>query len=227
MPNSTVVSPLVSGWQWSWQTMCGNEGFTIWSPQRHDFGLCFQQLCLDIPILFLLAITSAYYFGRQEGFVTRGRIQKHAINIRCAVVLLLTFLPILQIYIDLYKADETISEISYFLSAVQGIAWFTHFIYNLGLRKKLGLSPRGPIFVCIIWSFIFALTVVSTRSHYLLYKYSFVDDYSIYLSYIFSICYLIAQLIYGLTLIPNEGSTTYLNFSTRYTEVSDLNYLII
>lgn len=220
MTDSTVVWATVSRWHWSWQTLCGDEGFIIWSASRHDFGLCFQQLCLDIPILFLLAITSAYYFGRQEGFVTRGRNQKVAINIRCAVVLLLSFLPLLQIYIDLYKSDKSISQISYFLSAVHGIAWFIHFFYNWGLRKRLGLSSRGPIFVCIIWSFIFALTVISMRSHYLMFKYSFSDNYSIYLGYVFSICYLVAQLIYGLTLIPSEGSTTYLNFSARYTEVS-------
>lgn len=214
---ATTVAPR---WRWDWETLCGVEGFQIWSAQRHDFGLCFQQLCLDIPVLFILAIFSAFYFGRQEGFVTRGKLQTLAVNVRCFIVFVLTFLPIFQIYVDLNRTSKPITDISYFLSAVQGISWFTHFMYNLGLRKRLGLSPRGPIFICVTWSLIFALNVISTRSHYLLYKYSFTFDYSTYVSYIFSICYLIAQIIYAITLIPSEGSTTYLNFSTRYTEVS-------
>lgn len=220
MANSEEVGYFSTRWQWSWQTLCGEEGFQIWSLQRHDFGICFQQLCLHIPILFLLAISSAYYFGRPEGYVTRGKLQMFAVNSRCFIVLILTFLPLLQIYIDINKSDTTINDISYFLSAVQGITWFSHFLYTLSLRKKLGLSSRGPTLICIIWSVIFALTVISVRSHYILYKYSFMLNFSIYLGFVFSICYFIAQIFYALTLIPSEGSS-YLNFSTRYTEVSD------
>lgn len=207
-------------WQSIWEALCGEEGFQIWSSKRHDFGICFQQLCFHIPVLFLLAITSAYYFGRPEGFVTRGKVQMFALNMRCFIVLVLTFFPLFQIYIDINESTSVITEISYFLSAVQGITWFTHFLYTIGLRKKLGLSSRGPTSICVIWSLIFALTVISVRSHYLLYKYSFTYNFSIYLSFIFSICYLIAQILYALTLIPSEGSATYLNFSARYTEVS-------
>ncbi|CAG9820276.1 unnamed protein product [Phaedon cochleariae] len=214
MPNKS------SSMAWNWYTLCGEEGFQIWSPQRHDFGICFQQLCLHIPVLIVLAISSAYYFGKQVEFVTRGRIQKLAISLRCCLSLILTSLPILQIYIDNYRGEENIADISFFLSAIQGIAWVTHFIYNLGLRKRLGKSPRGPIFMCILWSLIFALTVVSARSHYLLYKYSFQYNYSINLAYGFSVAYLIVQVLYALTMIPDEGGTTYLNFSERYTEIS-------
>lgn len=206
-------------WRWNWVDLCG-EDFKIWAPQRHDLGLCFQQLCLHIPVLALLAISSAYYFGRHEGFVTRGRIQLIAINIRCVIVLCLAFLPLIQIYIDINRGDEQINKISFFLSAVQGITWFMHLGYALGLKKRLGKSPRGPIFICIVWSLLLALTVISFRSHYLLYIYSFQFNYSIYLAYGFSVCYLILHIGYALTLIPSEGSNTYFNFSNRYTEVS-------
>lgn len=212
-------------WHWNWETLCGDEGFQIWSMQRHDFGICFQQLCLHVPILFLLAITSAYFFGKAEGFVTRGKIQLFALNVRCLFILLLTFLPLLQIYIDINESDTHINEISYFLSAVQGITWFTHFLYTVGLRKKLGLSSRGPTSVCVIWSLIFTLSVISVRSHYILYKYSFTFNFSIYLSFSFSICYLVVQILYAFTLIPSEGTTTYLNFSARYTEVSLIYFI--
>lgn len=220
MSTSDTVGNLSYRWQWNWDVLCGEEGFQIWSVQRHDFGLCFQQLCFHIPVLFLLAIFSAYYYGRPQGFVTRGKVQMFALNTRCCIVLVLTFLPLLQIYIDINESDTTITEISYFLSAVQGFTWFTHFLYTLCLRKKLGLSSRGPTSICIVWSLIFALTIISTRSHYILYKYSFTYDFSIYLSFVFSLCSLVGQICYAITLIPSEGSTTYLNFSTRYTQVS-------
>lgn len=219
MERSELVENVSIRWQWDWTTLCGEEGFQIWSFKRHDFGICFQQLCLHIPVLFLLAISSAYYYGKPEGYVTRGKCQMFALNTRCIIVLILTFLPLLQIYIDINKSD-IINEISYFVSAVQGITWFTHFLYILGLRKKLGLSSRGPAFVSFFWSLIFAITIVSTRSHYMLYKYDFSNNFSIYLGFVFSICYMIAQILYALTLIPGEGSATYLNFSARYTQVS-------
>lgn len=220
MTTSLVISNLSTRWQWNWETLCGEEGFQIWSLQRHDFGICFQKLCFHIPILFLLAISSAYYYGRPEGYVTRGKVQMVAINMRCIVVLILSFLPLIQIYIDMNESDSSINDISYFLSAVQGITWFSHFLYTFGLRKKLGISSRGPTSICVIWSIIFALTVISVRSHYILNKYSVKNDFSIYLGFVFSILYLVCQIFYALTLIPSEGSATYLNFSTRYTQVS-------
>ncbi|CAH1956339.1 unnamed protein product [Acanthoscelides obtectus] len=202
---------LTDQWRWVWEDLCGKEGFVIWSPQRHDFGLCFQQLSLHIPALFLLAISSAYYCGKHDNFVIRAKLQKLAVTSRCYVALLLTFLPLIQIYMDQYRANVRIQWIAYFLSAAQGIAWFTHFMYIRALRKRLCKSPRGPIFVCIVWSVLFALNVVSVRSHYLVYKYSFDSDYSIYLAYKFSICHLVAHLMYAFTMMPGEGNAEYVH----------------
>lgn len=205
-------------WRWDWEQMCGPGGLNIWSQPRHDLGLCFQQLYLHIPVLSLFACSSAYFFGRHAGYVTRGRVQLYAINFRSFVSLCLALLPLLQIYIDLNRKVQ-VYYVSYFLCAVQGIAWFCHFGYSLVLRKRLGLSPRGPVFVCVLWTLLFVLNVVSVRSHVLVYKYAINPGYSIYLAYGFSICQIILQIIYGFTLIPSEGSTTYLNFADRYTEV--------
>ncbi|XP_050299303.1 ATP-binding cassette sub-family C member 10 isoform X2 [Anthonomus grandis grandis] len=110
------------------------------------------------------------------------------------------------------------------MSAVQGITWFIHFLYNLVLRKKLGMSPRGPIIICVLWSLIFVLTVISLRSHYLILKYSVMPDrplYSNYLAFGMSICYLIVQVFYALSMIPGVGDTTYLSFADSYTEIGE------
>lgn len=208
-------------WQWSWTDLCGPEGLKIWSPQRHDIGLCFQQLFLQIPVLFILAVASSYFFGRQNGFVARSKLQLFAIKIRSITVFILALLPALQIYIDANKSTNPINHVSFLLSAVQGITWLTHFIYTLALRKRLGLSPRGPVFMCVVWSLLFVLYCISLRSHYLLYKYSITTNYSINLSYGFSICNFIMQLFYAFTLLPGDSGSTFLNFNHQYTEIGE------
>ena len=36
---------------WNFTNLCGAEGIQMWSSSRHDIGICFQQLFLDIPVL--------------------------------------------------------------------------------------------------------------------------------------------------------------------------------
>lgn len=202
-------------WRWRWEDLCGAEGLKLWSSETHDLGLCFEQLCLQIPVLIFLATASAFYFGHQVNYVIRGKTQLLAINIRCVIVAFLVALPLLQTYIDLNKTETHIEKISYFLSAVEGIAWLTHLGYALVLRKRLGLSPRGPVFMCVVWSLLAVLSIISLRTHLLIYKHRVSKDFSISLAYSFSIIRVILQILYGLTLIPSEGSTVHLT----YTEV--------
>ncbi|KAL3266128.1 hypothetical protein HHI36_010314 [Cryptolaemus montrouzieri] len=194
-------------WRWDWDSLCGAGGLNIWSPDTRDLGLCFQQLCLQIPILSILASVSAYYFGKNGRPVIRGAVQILAINFRCLMVLLMAALPILQVYVDLYESESAILKISYFLCAIQGIAWFTHFCFCLSLRKHFGMSPRGPVLICVIWSSVLVLTVISLRSHYLKYKYAVKPDFSVYLSYTFSISHFLLQMMYAISLIPGRGDT--------------------
>lgn len=37
--------------QWNFTNLCGDDGLGIWNTARDDIGLCFQQLCLNIPVL--------------------------------------------------------------------------------------------------------------------------------------------------------------------------------
>lgn len=205
--------PSASGWRWQWEDLCGADGFKIWSPKTHDLGLCFEQLCLEIPVLTLLAAVSAFYFGRQIDYVVRGKVQLMAINIRCIIIGFLVMLPLIHIYIGINKSETSIDKIAYFLSAVEGIAWLTHLGYTLVLRKRLGLSPRGPVFMCVLWSLLAVLSVISFRSHLLIYQSQKPTNFSILLAYSFSIVRFILQILYGLTLLPSDGETVYVAYT--------------
>ncbi|XP_044748946.1 ATP-binding cassette sub-family C member 10 [Coccinella septempunctata] len=202
-------------WRWDWDSLCGAGGLNIWSPTSRDLGLCFQQLCLQIPILSILAFTSAYYFGKNGKPVIRGAVQILAINFRCFMVLIMASLPVLQIYIDLYKSENRILKISYFLCAVQGIAWITHFFFCLSLRKFFGKSPRGPVLIRVIWTSIFVMTLISLRSHFLIYDHAEKPDFSVFLSYTFSVIHFLLQVMYALSLFPGKGDTVSLTYEDR------------
>ncbi|XP_060531878.1 ATP-binding cassette sub-family C member 10 isoform X2 [Cylas formicarius] len=217
---------VLSQWRWSWSRFCGDEEFKIWSPQWHDLNLCFQEVCLQIPILAVAGCGSAYYFGRRYGVVSRGQLSLIALKIRFIISFLLAFLPIVQIYIFLNKTEEVIPQVAYLLSGVQCLSWFTHCAYIGGLTKKLGRNPRGPTFMIVVWSMLFALSVISLKSHYTIYKYSSNLTYSIYLAYGMSVCYLVLQLAYGLTLIPGDGDSTYADVTTAIGPVNESQPLL-
>lgn len=195
--------------RWQWEHLCGPKGLKIWSPDTHDLGICFQELCLQIPALVVLAVVSAYYFGNQLHNVSRGVIQLRAVNLRCGIVALLTLTPILHVYIVLINDDVDKFPIFYFLSAVQGLTWLTHLGYTLNLRNKLCLSARGPVFVCFVWTVIAVLNVIMMRSRSLIYRAADNPNYGLSLCYGFSILTVILHVLYALTLIPNDGDTVY------------------
>ncbi|XP_076252825.1 ATP-binding cassette sub-family C member 10 isoform X2 [Rhynchophorus ferrugineus] len=206
--------------------LCGDEGFEVWNITRNDMGICFQQLVLDVPVLSLLAVFSSFYLGDPNGRVARGRTQLMAINVRCILSVILALLPLIQIYVFAFRTNEKIPQVAYLLSAVQGLTWFVHCLYNVGLRKKLGRSSRGPMSMSILWCLIFVLTVISTRSHFLWLKFAGEYHYSDYLAFGMSICYLVVQVFYALTMLPGEGQTTTLNFIDRYTEIGERQPLL-
>lgn len=206
-------------WTWRWEELCGPGGLKIWSQEQHDLGICFQQLFLQIPVLALMAICSAYYFGRQSGFVIRGNIQKRAIKLRCVIVLILACLPVLQTYIDVSKGKIPVPVINFFLAAVQCVTWLVHFGYTTVLRKRLGLSPRGPVKICVLWSLYAVLTAVSFHSYYLL-RLTTESDFSLNLKFNFGIAGVVFQVLYALTLVPSEGDSEIVQYNSTYVQVS-------
>lgn len=207
-----------SQWRWNWIQFCGPDGFEIWSQKTHDLGQCFQKLCLQIPVLFLIAIISSYYAGRHFGFVLRGKLQKRFIKFRCAVVLTLALIPFFKNYIDYSKTGVPVTPVTLLLAVAESIAWFMHFLYLLALNKRLGLSPRGPVKICVLWTFYAVLTVISLHSNSLILQNS---DYNFsnQLAFNISILVLVLQILYAVSLIPSEGNSERLIFNTRYVQV--------
>lgn len=214
-----------SVWRWNWIQFCGTDGFEIWSPNLRDFGQCFQKLCLQIPVLFLIAIISSYYAGRHFGYVIRGNFQKRFIKFRCVVVLTLAIIPIIQSYVDFSKTGIQLTPIKIFLAATECVAWFMHFLYLLALNKRLGLSPRGPVKICVIWTLYAVLTVISLHSNYLIFKNSDFN-FSNELSLNISIITVVLQVLYALSLVPGEGNSERLVFTSRYVHVGEQQPLL-
>ncbi|KAI4498656.1 hypothetical protein M0802_006362 [Mischocyttarus mexicanus] len=89
-------------WDWNWTELCGHSGgINPLNPETHDLGICFQQLCLQIPVLTLIAIISAYHCGKQNISLPRGSHYHYAITLRIFITLCLVVLPIIQAYIIL------------------------------------------------------------------------------------------------------------------------------
>lgn len=181
--------------QWKWQDMCGPEGFQPWIDERKDFGQCFQELCLQIPVLFLAAIVSGYYVGYRTDWVIREKTQERAIVLRSFVVLGLMFIPIIELYIFMTDSKYKLFPIDYFIAGASCLSWLMHFAYILALKHRLGLSSRGPIMPLVIWSLIVVLNLVSLRT-------SIITE-SIMGFHIAKLC---CHGIYFITLLPSSNS---------------------
>ncbi|XP_011176315.1 multidrug resistance-associated protein 7 [Solenopsis invicta] len=89
-------------WKWNWTELCGRHGdINPLNPETHDLSICFQQLCLQIPVLAFIAIISAYYCGRRDTSSARQQCAYHALNIRILITICLVILPIIRAYIIL------------------------------------------------------------------------------------------------------------------------------
>ncbi|GLV33119.1 uncharacterized protein CBL_10466 [Carabus blaptoides fortunei] len=215
----------VPSWRWRWEDMCGAGGLVIWSPVQHDLGLCFQQLFLQIPVLTLLAVTSAYYAGRHVSYVSRGKLQMRAINLRCCIIILLTLLPILETYIAVSKSKTPVTFINFFLAATQCVTWLIHLTYASALRKRLGISPRGPVQICVLWTLYAVLTVISFHSYYLV-SANGQSTFGLNLAFHCSIAYFVLQILYAITLLPSEGSTSNITYNSRYVQIGEQSPLL-
>jgi ATP-binding cassette subfamily C (CFTR/MRP) protein 10 len=194
--------------QWNWEDMCGPGGLTLWSLGTNDVGLCFQELCLQVPVFILMATVSAYYCGRQAHWIVRSQKQLQILWLRAIATVLMAVTAVVKICTAIAISPGSLQPMDYLLAAVEGITWLVHLGFILALRHRLGVSLRGPFSICILWAFNFALSAISMHSHMLLYYDIHEPDSSkfVYISYGFSIAELVLQCLYMITLFPSERS---------------------
>ena len=149
---------------WKWEYICGPAGLHPWDDSTKDFGTCFQELFLQIPIYFILAISSAYYIGYRKNWVVREKTQERAITLRSFVVLGLMCIPIIKIYIYLTDNDLNLFPINYFSAGAASLSWLVHFGYILALKHRLGQSARGPLCQLVLWAILVFLNIIALRS---------------------------------------------------------------
>ena len=205
---------------WQWKDMCGPEGLSIWSVKTKDLGMCFQELCLQIPVLVLLATLSAYYCGKQSQWIVRSRKQLQVLWLRAFATTVMAIAVAVRICWAIITSPGSLQPVDYLLAVVEGVTWLVHVGYIIALRHRLGASLRGPVSVCVLWTLSFVLTALSLRSHVLL-SYNIPGPSMskfIKLSYGFSILGLTLQCIYLVTLFPTERS-----WNTRAYEEFDRN----
>lgn len=184
---------------WHWKDMCGPQGLQPWDDVTKDVGQCFQQLFLQIPLYFVIAIVSGYYVGYRRDWVIREKTQERALTLRSFVVLFLVFIPIIELYIFVTNAAIVLYPVTYFAAGASCLAWLVHFGYVLALKHRLGRSSRGPSLQLVLWSVAVILNLMSLRSHMM------AGDVIA-----FDIANLCCHLVYLLSLIPSsESRVTY------------------
>lgn len=181
--------------QINWEDMCGPNGLQPWNETSKDFGLCFQQLFLQVPVFFLFAIVSGYFVGYRKDWVSREKTQEVSIVCRSLVTLGLAFLPIIQMYTLITTKNDTLYPIDYFSAGTACLTWLVHFGYVLSLKQRLGVSPRGPVGLLVLWSALAVLTVIVLRTQIL-------EGVPAG----FEIATLVLHILYFLTLLPSSNA---------------------
>ncbi|CAD6234353.1 GSCOCT00001844001.2-RA-CDS [Cotesia congregata] len=228
-------------WTWNWANLCGNNSsLNPINPATNDLSLCFQQLCLQVPTLALLAIVSAYYCGKKSTPYSYDRISfsHYAITLRLMITSCLITLPIIRAYIiltnttidpinshnDKVPANGTFlpsnqatsaKPIDYIVAGTEGLAWVIHFIFILTLKRGPRFSLRGPVIIRALIFMLIGVSALLLRSHV---KHHDEDDVLPHLSLGFSICVVTLMALYALTLLPSKIPT---DRSTRYTEIGE------
>lgn len=118
-------------WTWNWNYVCPT-GLTPWNAADKFLSPCFQEICLQLPMLFIFAISSAYYFGNQTVLIRRNRTQHFLISMR----ILVSFLIIVLHFYTMFQMIITrahIWPIDVLLMGFQIVTWSIH----IGTNKIL------------------------------------------------------------------------------------------
>lgn len=109
---------------WNWSSVCPT-GLTPWQEEQKFLLPCFQQICLQLPMLLLFAIISAYYFGNQTILIRRNRTQRFLISIRTLAAILIVLLRFFAMF-QMIVTGATIWPIDILLIGFEIVTWAIH-----------------------------------------------------------------------------------------------------
>lgn len=198
---------------WNWKDFCGNgDNFTVWNQTYKDLDLCFQYLCLNTPILTLIAVVSAYYSGLWYIETRRCKRDLWILRVRCFSSLLLAAIPVISSYTIETLYPSSLNPVDYLLASVQCVSWLVHFSFILSLSHRHSKTLRGPILITVLWAVNYILSFIKVHSNYLILRHPVGSLYGSRLPYIFSIIEVTFQSIYLFTLLPEGKSSPRLIF---------------
>lgn len=113
-----------NAWNWNWTYICPT-GLTPWDPSDKFLSPCFQEICLQLPMLLMFAITSAYHFGNQTIFIRRNGTQHFFISLRIFAASLIVLLHIYTM-VHLVVTRTKILPIDVLLTGFQSVTWMIH-----------------------------------------------------------------------------------------------------
>ncbi|XP_058815016.1 ATP-binding cassette sub-family C member 10 [Topomyia yanbarensis] len=169
-------------WQFSWSDVCPS-GVRPWVKDYNELAPCFQEICLQLPILVLFAVFSSFFYGCHFRLVFRNATQRRALRLRIAAAGGLGLLPVLKVFY-MIRIHGHIYPIDVLLSCVQFVAWTVHIGFLSSWMKRGSLSHRGPLWLIVLWTSLLALSGIwvhtNFRSEYWIW---YVSDFSLFVAY--------------------------------------------
>lgn len=122
--SATSLIDLMPSFHWNWTYLCPT-GLTPWIPHANYLTPCFQEICLQLPILVLFAVVSSYHFGRQALLVARNSTQIYLIYFRIITAFVLGALPLFEMY-DTISRRADIWPIDIIVNCTASVTWIVH-----------------------------------------------------------------------------------------------------
>lgn len=145
-----------------WRLLCGQD-FAVW--RNGNFDPCFEQLVFGCLPHILLAVVSAFHFGRHQHRRLRGRIvYSPTLHARLAVVIMLIISPIILLLLLYLYEHHSLSLIDVITIVIKAISWLINSGLVWRLHRLHHLSLRGPVEVVVSFVIVLVTSLVQLRT---------------------------------------------------------------
>lgn len=172
--------------------MCGPGGLVPWYPTKRDIGACFQQIFLQVPVLLVFAIASAYYYGIRHERMSNVVHRKWTIRVRLLSSMAIALIPVIRAIVNMTHAEGLFRPVDYLTSGVEVLTWVVHSGYVHSLRHRPHV--HGPVFIRVLWTLTAVLSVINLRSVIIV-----KSETPSPIAFEFGVAMIVFQCVYGLT----------------------------